>query len=96
LESSDSQLNRVRLAEDRFLQDLIEAEFKDDVEEEGEAESEDEAGQKTLEDRKLQARRRALVKSRATSDAQLAQQIIEGREKQGEQVDVDLADLQIL
>lgn len=96
MESSDSQLNRVRLAEDRFLQDLIEAEFKDDVEEEGEAESEDEAGQKTLEDRKLQARRRALVKSRATSDAQLAQQIIEGREKQGEQVDVDLADLQIL
>lgn len=78
------------------MQDLIEAEFKDDVEEEGEAESEDEAGQKTLEDRKLQARRRALVKSRATSDAQLAQQIIEGREKQGEQVDVDLADLQIL
>ena len=78
------------------MQDLIEAEFKDDVEEAGEAGSEDEAGQKTLEDRKLQARRRALVKSRATSDAQLAQQIIEGREKQGEQVDVDLADLQIL
>ena len=96
MESPDSQLNRVRLAEDRFLQDLIEAEFKDDVEEAGEAGSEDEAGQKTLEDRKLQARRRALVKSRATSDAQLAQQIIEGREKQGEQVDVDLADLQIL
>jgi len=74
----------VRLAEDRFLQDLIEAEFKDDAEEDGQAGSEDEAGQKMLQDRKLQARRRALAKSRATSDDQLAQQMLEGREKQGE------------
>jgi hypothetical protein len=65
------------------LQDLIEAEFKDDGEDAGEAGSEDEAGQKMLQDRKLQARRRALAKSRATSDAQLAEQMIEGREKQG-------------
>ena len=78
------------------MQDLIEAEFKDHGEEEGEAESEDEAGQKTLEDRKLQARRRALAKSRATSDAQLAQQMIEGREKQGKYFGVGLADLQTL
>lgn len=78
------------------MQDLIEAEFKDHGEEEGEAESEDEAGQKTLEDRKLQARRRALAKSRATSDAQLAQQMIEGREKQGESFKVGPAEFQIL
>lgn len=65
------------------MQDLIEAEFMDDGADEGEAGSEDEAGQKMLQDRKLQARRRALAKSRATSDAQLAEQMIEGREKQG-------------
>jgi len=95
-EPSDSQLNRVRLAEDRFLQDLIEAEFRDDGQGDGDVESEDEAGQKTLEERKVQARRRALAKSRATSDAQVAQQLVEGREKQGESINVGLADLQIL
>lgn len=75
------------------MQDLIEAEFDDEAEDLGEAESEDEVGQKTLQDRKLQARRRALAKSRATSDAQVAQQMLDGRDKQGEFFNVGLTDL---
>lgn len=77
----------MRLAEDRFLQDLIEAEFKDEFENDGEVGSEDEAGQKMLQDRKIQARRRALAKSRAASEHQLAEQLLEGQKKPGQSSD---------
>jgi vacuolar-type H+-ATPase subunit H len=80
---ADVQLNRVRDAEDRFLQDLIEAEYRELEEEEEALDSEDEAGQRMLQDRKLQARQRAL-RSRAASDHQLAQTLLEGKAKEGE------------
>jgi hypothetical protein len=69
------------------LQDLIEAEYMIDGDvDEGEEEvgSEDEAGQKMLQDRKQQAQRRALVKSRAASEHQLA--LLEGGEKHGKSI----------
>jgi hypothetical protein len=48
------------------LRDLVESEYQ--ANDEGGSDTEDEAGQRMLEDRKLQARRRALAKSRAASD----------------------------
>jgi hypothetical protein len=50
------------LAEDRFLQDLIDAEYQ--AEDEMDEDSEGEAGFRMAEDRKVQAGRRALAKSR--------------------------------
>lgn len=56
------------MAEDRFLQDLIDAEYKAEDDLDVDIDSEDEAGQRMAEDRKAQAGRRAMAKSREMSD----------------------------
>lgn len=73
---AELQLDRVRLAEDRFLQDMIDAEYAsgDEVEVE---ESGDESGKRMKDERKAQARQRALIKSRALSTDQLTTNLLE-------------------
>lgn len=66
----------MRLAEDRFLQDMIDAEYASEEAAEGE-ESGDESGKLMKSERKAQARQRALIKSRALSSDHLAKNLLE-------------------
>lgn len=65
------QLNRVRLAEDRFLRDVIDAEYASEGGEE-DGDSGDELGRRMKAERKDKARRSILAKSRAMSNHRLA------------------------
>ena len=66
----------MRLAEDQFLQDLFDAEY-DEYTAEADEGSDGEAGRNMHRDRRLQAERRTLVKSRMDRDDAFVQEMIE-------------------
>lgn len=61
----------MRLAEDRFLQDLVDAQYGSDGDSEDHL-SGDEAGKRMKDERRDKARRKALAKSRAAGNQHIA------------------------